>query len=143
MPSRKPAEYGETYIPGFWNGTYGCAPSVYLADYNYGNSFYSFESGLVHFIFLNPYTPSQQGSKQQMFLLEDLRALDRKRTPWIVVVTHCPFYNSNKAHRNESQTVIMKVRRSNCVTFLATTDSNAFQRFCDYGLESLRFADNS
>ena len=128
MPSRKPAEYGETYIPGFWNGTYGCAPSVFLADYNYGNSFYSFEAGLVHFIFLNPYTPSQRGSKQQMFLLDDLRGLDRKRTPWIVVVTHCPFYNSNKAHRNESQTVIMKVRLredlvASHVTLLGSSES--------------------
>ena len=110
MPSLKPAEFGEIFVPGFWNHSYGCAPSTFLSDYNYGNSFYSFEAGLVHFLFLNPYTPSNVTSKQYEFVVSDLLSVNRANTPWIVVVTHCPFYSSNKGHYNENQTVAMKVR---------------------------------
>ena len=109
MPALKPAEFGEIYIPGFWNNTFGCAPSIFLSEYNYGNSFYSFEAGLVHFIFLNPYTPSYNTSKQYQFVRDDLLSVNRENTPWIVVLTHCPFYSSNIAHFNENQTVAMKV----------------------------------
>jgi acid phosphatase type 7 len=111
MPALKPAEFGEIYIPGFWNNTFGCAPSIFLSEYNYGNSFYSFEAGLVHFIFLNPYTPSHNTSKQYQFVRDDLLSVNRANTPWIVVLTHCPFYSSNKAHFNENQTVAMKVKK--------------------------------
>lgn len=111
MPSRKPAEFGEIFIPGFWNGIMGCAPSVFLSDYNYGNSFYSFEAGLVHFIFLNPYSPSHGNSKQYLFLMEDFALVDRVKTPWVIVIQHCPMYNSNLAHHNETQTLKMKVNK--------------------------------
>ena len=109
MPSLKPAEFGEIFLPGFWNGSMGCCPSVYLSDYNYGNSFYSFEAGLVHFIFLNPYSPSHGNSKQYLFLVNDFAKIDRHQTPWVIVVQHCPMYNSNRAHKNETQTLEMKV----------------------------------
>ena len=124
MPSLKQAEFGEIFVPGFWNHTYGCAPSTFLSDYNYGNSFYSFEAGLVHFLFLNPYTPSNVTSKQYQFVKSDLLRVNRANTPWIVVVTHCPFYSSNIGHYNENQTVAMKVRnRSNKkFSFLLSSD---------------------
>ena len=115
MPSLKPAEFGEVYLHGFWNGSLGCAPSVYLSDYNYGNSFYSFEAGLVHFIFLNPYSPSHGNSKQYLFLINDFAKIDRHQTPWVIVVQHCPMYNSNRAHKNETQTLIMKVNKTHCI----------------------------
>ena len=111
MPALKPAELGEIYVPGFWNNTFRCAPSVFLSEYNYGNSFYSFEAGLVHFIFLNPYTPSDNTSKQYQFVRDDLLSVNRVNTPWVVVLTHCPFYSSNTAHFNENQTVAMKVTK--------------------------------
>lgn len=110
MPSLKPAEFGEIFIPGLWNGTTTCTPSEFLSDYNYGNSFYSFDAGLVHVIFINPYTPSHPDSKQYNFLLDDFSRVDRSKTPWIVILSHCPMYNSNKAHAMELQTMRMKVR---------------------------------
>jgi Calcineurin-like phosphoesterase len=116
MPALKPAEFGEIYIPGFWNNTYKCTPSIFLSEYNYGNSFYSFEAGLVHFIFLNPYTPSDNTSKQYQFVIDDLLSVNRVKTPWIVVLTHCPFYSSNKAHYHSNQSRVMKVTKQlkNC-----------------------------
>ena len=111
MPSRKPAEFGEIILPSFYNGSLACAPSVFQSEYDYGNSFYSFEAGLVHFIFVNPYTPSHKNSKQFNFLVSDFKSVDRYVTPWVVVLTHCPLYSSNMAHYRERQAIEMKVRK--------------------------------
>lgn len=77
-------------------------------EYNYGNSFYSFDFGMVHVINLNPYSSSNTTSPQYQWLLADLEAVDRVMTPWVIVMMHCPWYNSNTAHHDEYQTVLMK-----------------------------------
>lgn len=35
------------------------------------------------------------------WLKRDLAAVDRSRTPWLVVGMHAPWYNSNMAHQLE------------------------------------------
>ena len=75
----------------------------------------------MHVIFLNPYARSDMLSSQYQFLLADLSRVNRQLTPWIVVVMHCPWYNSNKAHRDEWQTTTMK---ANLETLLATYHVN-------------------
>jgi len=34
-------------------------------------------------------------------LQADLLKVDRKKTPWLVVLFHVPWYNSNRAHQGE------------------------------------------
>ncbi|KAM0980556.1 hypothetical protein COP2_014102 [Malus domestica] len=41
-------------------------------------------------------------------LQANLGKVDGGRTPWIVVLIHAPWYNSNKAHQGESESVDMK-----------------------------------
>ncbi|KAG5182356.1 Metallo-dependent phosphatase-like protein [Tribonema minus] len=89
-------------------GGYACTPSEWLGRYDFGNSFYSFDVATAHVVVLNPYTPARAGSPQQRWLAADLAALDRSVTPWLIVITHCPWYNSNFAHQLESQAVAMK-----------------------------------
>lgn len=111
MPSVKPAEYGNILIKSEVNPYTGrpyCAPSIFLAEYDYGNSFYSFEIGLSHIIYLNPYTRSDKGSNQYNWFVEDISSIDRLKTPWVIVVMHCPWYSSNKAHQAETQAVLMR-----------------------------------
>mgnify|MGYP001332669536 CR=1 FL=1 len=111
MPQVKPAEFGQTIIPSAINKATGqpyCSPSQFLTEYNYGNSFYSFDIGQAHVIYLNSYTPSDVNSAQYTWLVSDLEAIDRKQIPWVIVVMHCPWYNSNTAHQNEKQTGLMK-----------------------------------
>ena len=103
MPAVKPAEYGDVTVPSDY-----CTPSVFQMEYNYGNSFFSFDMGSVHVIFLNPYTTSDPSSAQYNWLLSDLKAVDRSVTPWVISVMHCPWYNSNEAHYGEWQTVTMR-----------------------------------
>jgi len=112
MPAIKPAEYGPITIPpkladDDLNLPY-CCPSVYQSGYDYGNSFYSFETGMSHIIFLNPYTYTNYTSKQYKWLEIDLLGVNRKVTPWVIVIMHCPWYSSNVDHYGEQQTVEMR-----------------------------------
>ena len=111
MPSIKPPEYGDIIIDSSINPRSQqpyCTPSVFLAEYDYGNSFYSFEIGLSHIIYLNPYTRSDKDSNQYKWFLDDISNINRIRTPWIIIVMHCPWYSSNKAHQAEIQAVLMR-----------------------------------
>lgn len=69
------------------------------------NLYYSFDvaGGGAHVIMLGSYTDFSLDSSQYSWLEGDLKRLDRKRTPWVVVVIHAPWYNSNKAHQGEPE----------------------------------------
>ena len=100
MPAVKPAEFGSVTIPADHDssGKLYCCPSVFQSEYNYGNSFYSFEVASAHVIYLNPYSLTNSSSVQYQWLVTDLASVDRDVTPWVIVVMHCPWYNSNTAH---------------------------------------------
>lgn len=111
MPQIKPAEFGDVIIKSEINPRTGqpyCTPSIFLTEYNFGNSFYSFDTGLAHMIFLNPYTNSAHTSIQYEWLENNLALVDRIVTPWIVIVMHCPWYSSNKNHYSDIQAIMMR-----------------------------------
>lgn len=58
------------------------------------NTFYSINTGPVHMIFLNNYVPYGKGSVMYEWLKQDLKHVDRRLQPWIVVVFHTPFYST-------------------------------------------------
>ena len=68
-----------------------------------GNTFYSFEVGLAHVAVLCPYVEYEEGSAQYRWFEKDVAALDRELTPWVIVMAHEPFYNSNLAHKDGNQ----------------------------------------
>jgi hypothetical protein len=112
MPHIKPAEYGPITIPpkladDDYHIPY-CCSSVYQSGYDYGNSFYSFETGMSHIIFLNAYTYTNLESNQYKWLESNLQSVNRKVTPWIIIIIHCPWYSSNMDHYGEKQTVEMR-----------------------------------
>lgn len=45
------------------------------------------------------YTP------QWEWLSEELKRVDREKTPWLIVVMHVPIYNSNEAHYMEGESM--------------------------------------
>ena len=93
---------------GYGGESTGSHPSSFIGVYDYGNAFYTFSSGLGTFIVLNCYTSSDVGSNQYNFLIETLEGIERDVTPWVLVMLHCPLYNTFFAHQNETQTVRMK-----------------------------------
>jgi predicted phosphodiesterase len=111
MPCVKEAEFGDILIPSAIKPSTQapyCTPSIFQSEYNYGNSFYSFDSGMAHFVFLNPYSNTNYTSKQYNWLLDDLSRVDRTVTPWVIIVMHCPWYSSNTNHYGDQQTVLMR-----------------------------------
>jgi len=112
MPQIKVAEFGPITIPPKYHDDDQhlpyCCSSVFQSVYNYGNSFYSFETASSHIIFLNPYSTTNPDSVQYKWLEDDLKSVNRKVTPWVIVVMHCPWYSSNVDHYGEQQTVLMR-----------------------------------
>mmetsp|Transcript_38212 Transcript_38212/g.50334 ORF Transcript_38212/g.50334 Transcript_38212/m.50334 type:complete len:505 (-) Transcript_38212:297-1811(-) len=107
MPQIKPAEF-EGFQPVNLMDYFNCQPSEYPGSYDFGNSFYSFDVGTVHFVMLNSYTKTKAGSKQYKWVQSDLKKVDRQVTPWVIVIMHAPWYHSNIFHQNETEPMQMK-----------------------------------
>ncbi|KAJ6797494.1 purple acid phosphatase 18-like [Iris pallida] len=69
------------------------------------NLYYSFEVAGVHVVMLGSYTDYHADSDQYAWLKEDLAKVDRERTPWLLVLLHAPWYNSNRAHQGEGNSM--------------------------------------
>ncbi|XP_057968770.1 probable purple acid phosphatase 20 [Malania oleifera] len=80
----------------------------FLESSSTSNLYYSFNVATVHVIMLGSYTDFDPGSDQFEWLKADLRKVDRKKTPWLIVLLHAPWYNSNSAHQGEYECVGMK-----------------------------------
>lgn len=64
--------------------------------------FWSRDVGPVHIISLNSYSQSHPSSAMYRWLQKDLTAFNRTKTPWLIVMMHAPWYNSNKGHIGEA-----------------------------------------
>uniref|UniRef100_A0A7N0VJH8 Purple acid phosphatase n=1 Tax=Kalanchoe fedtschenkoi TaxID=63787 RepID=A0A7N0VJH8_KALFE len=72
------------------------------------NEFYSFDVAGVHVVVLGSYSDFGQDSPQYKWAEADLNSVDRTTTPWVIVIIHAPWYNSNEAHQGELESVDMK-----------------------------------
>lgn len=98
----------DDYRQTLWEGS--CStPSEFQGHYNYGNAFYSFQHGYIHFIVLSSYSDTRIGSPQYEWLVAELDSrVNRTATPWLIVSFHCPLYTTFTGHVNESQSLQMK-----------------------------------
>mmetsp|Transcript_153554 Transcript_153554/g.283062 ORF Transcript_153554/g.283062 Transcript_153554/m.283062 type:complete len:682 (-) Transcript_153554:39-2084(-) len=63
---------------------------------------FNYETGPVYVIGVpGCYAPTHRASPQWNFVAERLNGVNRTRTPWVVVMFHTPWYNSNGAHYQE------------------------------------------
>jgi len=67
------------------------------------NLWWSRDIGPVHIIALCSYAATAAGSLQYEWLASDLAAVDRQSTPWLLVMMHAPWYNSNSGHIAEAE----------------------------------------
>ncbi|WVZ85531.1 hypothetical protein U9M48_032448 [Paspalum notatum var. saurae] len=71
-------------------------------------------------------------SDQYRWLARDLAAVDRRATPWLVVLLHAPWYNTNAAHQGEGEAMREALER---LLFQARVDVvfaghvHAYERF--------------
>ncbi|KZV48952.1 hypothetical protein F511_09548 [Dorcoceras hygrometricum] len=98
------------------------------------NLYYSFEVTGVHVVMLGSYTDFDADSDQYRWLQSDLKKVDRRKTPWLIVVVHAPWYNSNEAHQGERESVEMKKTLEDMI-YAARVDAvfaghvHAYERF--------------
>jgi hypothetical protein len=59
------------------------------------DGWYSFEQGSVHVTMVNTEMSSLNGTRQHDFLAADLAAVDRSKTPWVLVLGHRQMYSGN------------------------------------------------
>ncbi|XP_050914268.1 probable purple acid phosphatase 20 [Lathyrus oleraceus] len=98
------------------------------------NLYYSFDVSGVHVIMLGSYTDFDQGSSQYKWLQGDLQKINREKTPWVVVLVHAPWYNTNEAHQGEGESVNMKTSMEDLlynarVDIVFTGHVHAYERF--------------
>eukprot|EP01130_Rhizamoeba_saxonica_P013415 TRINITY_DN5729_c0_g1_i1.p1 TRINITY_DN5729_c0_g1~~TRINITY_DN5729_c0_g1_i1.p1 ORF type:complete len:256 (-),score=49.16 TRINITY_DN5729_c0_g1_i1:30-797(-) len=69
-----------------------------------GNMFYSFDFANIHFISLSSENfEFWHFLPQYQWLKNDLKKVDRKKTPWIVAYYHRPWFTSNKVHTHSAE----------------------------------------
>ncbi|KAK3236574.1 hypothetical protein CYMTET_53295 [Cymbomonas tetramitiformis] len=77
-------------------------PMPWRASGSSSNLFWSRAVGPVHLVGLNSYAATANSSAQFTWLQKDLAKLNRTATPWLVVMMHAPWYNSNTGHWGEA-----------------------------------------
>ena len=79
-------------------------PMPFRQSGSVSNLWWSRDIGPAHVVSLCSYAATDAASLQYRWLQRDLaRAFDRSRTPWLVVMMHAPWYNSNVGHQGESE----------------------------------------
>jgi hypothetical protein len=93
-------------LPPFAAYTARFAPRALVAAGRRASPLYhSFDVGGAHIVLLGSYADFDEGSAQAEWLADDLGAVDRARTPWVLVGMHVPWYNSNLAHGGEGDAI--------------------------------------
>ena len=96
---------------------------------------YSFEYGLVHFTVLSTEHDFTVGSRQHTWLVDDLKSVDRSRTPWLIVIQHRPMYSSQRMLPDFEVTTRLRVALEdllhvNKVDLVITGHHHLYERSC-------------
>ncbi|CAI0388633.1 unnamed protein product [Linum tenue] len=80
-------------------------PTPYLASKSTNPLWYAIKRASAHIIVLSSYSPFVKYTPQWTWLEEELKKVDREKTPWLIVLMHAPIYNSNEAHFMEGESM--------------------------------------
>ncbi|XP_059461223.1 bifunctional purple acid phosphatase 26-like isoform X2 [Corylus avellana] len=66
---------------------------------------YAVRRASAHIIVLSSYSPFVKYTLQWRWLNEELKRVDRLKTPWLIVLMHVPIYSSNQGHYMEGESM--------------------------------------
>jgi len=111
--------------------------------------YYSMNIGLAHIVMLAGYCPLQNaknaekttqpclqsGSNQRIWLEKDLASVNRVNTPWLIVLIHQPYVNSNTVHSIAAegrivQLTIEDLLYNNSVDLVIHGHVHSYERSC-------------
>lgn len=107
-------------------------PMPYEESGSKSNLYYSFDTVGTHIIMLGSYTDFSIGSDQYKWLVNDLAKIDRSITPWVLVLVHAPWYNSNEAHEGEGESMRVAMEEllySSSIDMVFAGHVHAYERF--------------
>ncbi|GJW97916.1 purple acid phosphatase 22-like protein [Tanacetum coccineum] len=107
-------------------------PMPYEESGSKSNLYYSFDVVGTHIIMLGSYTDFSIGSEQYKWLVNDLAKIDRSITPWVLVLVHAPWYNSNEAHQGEGESMRVAMEEllyNSSVDVVFAGHVHAYERF--------------
>jgi len=96
-------EYGSAEAYKSYNVRY---PMPFAQSGSSDPNYWSRDIGPMHVVSLNSYASSKPGSYQYKWLSQDLKSFDRQKTPWLFVIMHAPWYNSNLGHYGEAKVMM-------------------------------------
>jgi len=99
------------------------------------NLYYSFDAGVVYFVYMSTETNFTQGSDQYKYIKADLERVNRSRTPFIVFQGHRPMYTSSNevrdtAHREQMIQHLEPLFVKHGVTLALWGHIHSYERFC-------------
>lgn len=99
------------------------------------NLYYSFNMGVVHFVYISTETNFLRGSDQYNFIKHDLESVDRNKTPFVVVQGHRPMYTTSNENRdaplrNRMLEHLEPLFVENNVTLALWGHVHRYERFC-------------
>ncbi|KAL4295225.1 hypothetical protein GQ457_12G020100 [Hibiscus cannabinus] len=77
----------------------------HLASRSNNPLWYAIRRASAHIIVLSSYSPHVKYTPQWLWLRDELKKVDRKKTPWLIILMHVPIYNSNQAHFMEGESM--------------------------------------
>ena len=128
-------------------------PSPHVRSKSPSPDWWSLDVGLAHVIGVSSYAPAGErrevrslrqangmerfgldgdvATSMRRWLINDLAAVDRAKTPWVVVMFHVPWYNSNRGHFREAERhrwALERVLYDGGVDFVLNGHVHAYER---------------
>ncbi|KAI3443894.1 hypothetical protein Pfo_000559 [Paulownia fortunei] len=115
-------------------------PTPYLASESSSPLWYAVRRASAHIIVLSSYSPFVKYTPQWRWLEQELKRVDREKTPWLIVLMHAPMYNSNDAHFLEGESMRIVFERWFCrykVDVVFAGHVHAYER--SYRISNIRY----
>ncbi|GMJ07731.1 purple acid phosphatase 26, phosphatase-under producer 3, PURPLE ACID PHOSPHATASE 26 [Hibiscus trionum] len=112
----------------------------HLASKSENPLWYAIRRASAHIIVLSSYSPHVKYTPQWLWLRDELKRVDRKKTPWLIILMHVPIYNSNHAHFMEGESMRAVFERwfvRHRVDFIFAGHVHAYER--SYRISNIRY----